>query len=225
MLKVCATPEGLDVVKNLSRTFTFMVKTKQNKTLLLFSTQWFSLFFLAPFLINMSFTHCSASSLGKVAPNLLFPKPWTSRAPQLALPTSALKLAAPFPPSGLRLVWEKLVQMRWCCQAQGSGAWWDGRITCIQSCLCIISLFFWQPYPHLLPSTHSTPSFWSPCLQSLHPVFPHIQLGEQEAGGAGLSLKHPCSEDLDSQSHLTCSEVIDISHSPFIGLVFHTELL
>ena len=77
-------------MKNLSITFTFMVK----KTLLLFSTQWFSLFFLAPFLINMSFTHCSASSLGKVAPNLLFPKPWTSRALQLALPTSALKLGS-----------------------------------------------------------------------------------------------------------------------------------
>ena len=66
----------------------------KKKNLLLFSTQWFSLFFLAPFLINMSFTHCSASSLGKVAPNLLFPKPWTSRAPQLALPTSVLKLGS-----------------------------------------------------------------------------------------------------------------------------------
>ena len=193
------------------------------KTLLLFSTQWFSLFFLAPFLINMSFTHCSASSLGKVAPNLLFPKPWTSRALQLALPTSALKLGSSLSTLRSQACLREASADAMVLSGPRVSSMVRWKKSCVFSAVCASSLFFffWQPCPHSLPSTHSTPSFWSPCLQSLLPVFPQIQLGEQETGGAGLSLKHPCSEDLDSQPHLTCSEIKDISHSPFIGLTYH----
>ena len=220
MLQVCATPEGLDVVKNLSRTFTFMVKKKKHPAAFQ-HTMIFSLLFGSlsyQHVLHTLFSIIPRQSSPKLAvPKTLNLKSTSAGSAHICTETCS-SLSTLRSQACLREVSADAMVLSG-PRVRSMVRWKNNYV--IQSCLCIISLFFWQPYPHLLPSTHSTPSFWSPCLQSLHPVFPHIQLGEQEAGGAGLSLKHPYSEDLDSQSHLTCSEIIDISHSPFIGQVYH----
>ena len=130
------------------------------KTLLLFSTQWFSLFFLAPFLINMSFTHCSASSLGKVAPNLLFPKPWTSRALQLALPTSALKLGSSLSTLRSQACLREASADAMVLSGPRVSSMVRWKKSCVFSAVCASSLFFFL-------ATMSSLS----ALYTLHPIF------------------------------------------------------